>query len=51
MTTPPPPEDTGVPEAPAEADRLARRLIDDVSAYEVDPPAPSRVTEGREADG
>lgn len=42
MTTPPEDQDGA---APAEADRLARRLIDDVAAYEVDPPAPARVEE------
>ncbi len=51
MTTSPDSEDTGTAEVPAEADRLARRLIDDVAAYEVDPPAPARVTERDRADG
>lgn len=43
MTTPEP--DAAPPQDPSEptpAERLQRRLVQDVKAYEVDPPAPDR---------
>jgi hypothetical protein len=47
MTTPP--DDA----ASTPGEQMARRLVQDVQAYEVDPPAPARAGQdtGRDADG
>ena len=41
----------GAAEVRGEGERMARKLVQDVAAYEVDPPPPSRVADGSEQSG
>ena len=46
--TPPDPASTGATEGADDSQEMTRKLVEDVAAYEVDPPPPARATEPRQ---